>query len=474
MLDEKRYNRQHLGVEKWGTNKGIGTLDWFPGVGKTMGAIIALKRAYNKRAYLTTTILLPSEALINQWTKILKEVIPEIFPNISFRSINECVLNNVFIDTDFLIIDEFHEFYTDERGKYITKERSKYKFLLCLTGTRKDKDKKYLFYEQFAPVVDIITEKEALQNNFIASSIEYNYGVYLTDDEQLLYNKYSDEIKNLLPKFGSIEMAVMCFAGKKATKTTVSEPPFKFCNILAYQNNWRNDLNINISNEKEINDNWNPKTLFGQAQYVMKCIGERKRIYQNAINKIEIGLEIVEKFKDLKYITFCQSTAMADTFYDEINQRMGVGNCMIYHSNIKTQIHHNGEKEIKFGKTKLKSLAIENIKSGKARGISTSSALDKGFDVQDISLLIIFSGSHNPVQNTQRTNRGTRIDMLNPDKVAIIVNMYAIGTADADSLRSRQKNNNKKAYDVRSVEEIDYTPKNVKSNITSKLIIGPI
>ena len=107
-IDENKLNRQLLGVEKWKENKGIGTLNYYTGVGKTYSAIIIINRVLNKNPATNVVIIVPSDELKKQWKIELNTHIEDKswLNNINVYIINTAV-RSIF-RCNLLVLDEIH------------------------------------------------------------------------------------------------------------------------------------------------------------------------------------------------------------------------------------------------------------------------------------------------------------------------------------------------------------------------------
>jgi hypothetical protein len=82
----------------------------------------------------------------------------------------------------------------------------------------------------------------------------------------------------------------------------------------------------------------------------------------------------------------------------------------------------------KFGKTmtesvdKIKEETIQGMITGKYKYLVTAKALDEGLTIPNLELVIITFGSNNPIQQGQRSARGSTIDVLNDKKQTKIFN----------------------------------------------------
>ena len=97
---------------------------------------------------------------------------------------------------------------------------------------------------------------------------------------------------------------------------------------------------------------------------------------------------------------------------------------------------------------KIKAIEHFNDDRSDIKVISTARALDEGFDIQDVTLAIICSGTSTSRQDLQRTGRAIR---WAPGKTGLIVNLYIRDSQDEKWLKARQK----KTVNTISVSSID-------------------
>ena len=451
-VHKEKLNRQIEGINKWrmseaygAPSNGCGTLWWVTGMGKTYASCIIGNKLFEKNSASSIVVIVPGSDLEKQWRAEAKNFLgEENFKKIEIFTIDKIVENKYRIECSLLILDEVHEYLTPERIKVVDGTYITARFKLGLTATWEDSQGRHKLIEKYIPVVDRITEIEAEEKGFISKSIEYNIGVKLTSSELEEYKTQTDIINKHMNKFGKtkpLELAgkVLCGEGKNKG--------YNFACAIAQHNGWRNGMDLTIQSNQEIFDLWNPKKIIGYAKQLMDAVRTRKNILYNAQNKLKVAKELFFKYDKLKTIFFSQSTYFADQLAYIINEQhkqlTGTDTkiCISYHSKIETQIRFDvvKGKEVKFGATKLKKEAIDGIKSGKYRGISTASSLDRGFDVHNIRLGITTSGTQNPTQYTQRKGRTIRVEDNNPDIIKLVINVYVIGTKDEEWLRNRQK-----------------------------------
>lgn len=464
-INKKKLERQLIGVDKWFNSSKYGAIkdcrgaiNYFTGVGKTYTAILIIKRLFRVDVLHNIVVLVPSEFLINQWNVELKKhfTLKELI-QINIYTPHYVIGNDLKIKTNTLIVDEFHEFYGEEFSKTINGEYIRFDNNLCLTATYEEPNNRHLKFKTLYPIIDKITEKSALKEGYISPYVEYNLAVTLTSEEKVSYEHYSKLITKNINKFGKggLDLANKCISGGKHANGKRYEA-VKFVYGWASHNGWRKDLDLTDPRQNEINEIWNPRAIFGYAQTLFNAIRARKNVLYNAKNKVYTCVEIVKNFPELKGIIFSQSTAFAD----KVNLFLTNNDVksVVYHSNLKTELRPSIKtgKLVKFGKVRLKRLALEAIKSGKAQIMCTTSVLDKGFDVQDVILGITASGTSSYNQKKQRGGRVKRIDVLNPDKVALLINLYVKDTKDETWLRKSQSKSTNFINWVDNITDINF------------------
>ena len=298
-----------------------------------------------------------------------------------------------------------------------------------------------------------------LEKGYISKYLEYNVPCYLTPKEQEAYDHYTKQIQAHLRKFGSkmqLHRANLCLSGGKGLDG-VWRKNWVWCNVYAQKlGNWYPGC------PKEVNDIWNPNKLMGYAKNLMKYIKLRKDILYNTPSKGVASLDIIQKFNENKTIVFSQSTAFADKLDLRLNE-LDDGMSVAYHSNLLPQMLPSPKTGniIKFGQKRLKDRAIDRIRSNKSRVICTASALDVGFNVEDMNMAIVASGTSNPNQRQQRKGRVARLDLnsLYPqDEIVLMINLYVPNTKDEDWLKESQKRNKNVIYWVDGVDDLNYNP----------------
>jgi superfamily II DNA or RNA helicase len=196
----------------------------------------------------------------------------------------------------------------------------------------------------------------------------------------------------------------------------------------------------------------------------MQQMGKRKSELYNSPSKLIYIKQLINKFKQMKTITFSQSSDMADKI-----TALFPGRAVSYHTNLKAIAVKDDlivtdvtdKKALKKEGFTLKGLTVQKREALQAfedpnspiRVLNTVRALDEGFDVEKIELVVQVAYNSTERQDKQRNGRGTRIDYSNLSKKTIIVNLYMIGTQEEKWLKLKQLNTGRVNW-VTSVDQI--------------------
>lgn len=456
-IDENKLARQKLGVDLWFNNKCNGIFNYHTGVGKTFTAFLCIKRleTIQKGVYV---IAVPGKELEKQWKDKIKNSFPKnLVERIIVKTAHSLLLENLTYEVDTYIIDEIHEFSTEEREKLLNKSIIKFTNFIGLTASADDKNFRKIL--KYFKVIDTISAEEAKEKGYVAEFIEYNLGLHLTEKEKEAYKALTEIISKHLPKFqNNLDYAQKVLSGGK-DQNGVYYSGAGWAWALAQKNGWKPNLNLNIENHRLIDNLWNPSNFIGYAKSLINAIRGRKNLLCNAKAKYNTVLELLNKFNNVKTIIFSESTDFADKVGKILNDNKHP--TVVYHSNLKSTKMASPKtgKFIVMGKIRLKKLALEKIKSGKARVLSTAKSLDRGLDVVDLRMGITASGTQNSTQYKQRNGRaGRKEEGIFADLPVLLINLYIVDTQDEIWLENRQSKANHKPIVVNSVEEINYYP----------------
>lgn len=470
--------RQNIGIKTWRGFKGKGTLNYVPRFGKTEIANRTSKTILEKYPSVQIIAVAPNEIT---YKNLVNKLDGKVIVTTRARIINDEELLNS--KPYLLIIDEIHRFLESQHHCILNIDA---KFKLGLTGNKLDKKDKEILSKYGFPVIDTISEDDAIINNWISEYLEYNIGVEIEDYKKDLYVSLSDKISSILNTYkdcykvfnnqigfklidNDTDLMFALFGGKKYfDKQAQRFVTFKgdvIRNILAKAYNWDKDMPLETVRQKQIDDHFNPSNTFNTAVIFGRIVRERNSLIIDSKNKIEMAIEIY-KANPVVTMIFNESTNMANL----ISNAIGI-EAIEYHSAIETKFvidpitkdyfrNKKGEP-IKFGLTRMKKLAIEGINNGTFNVICTAKSLNEGLDIPKLQQIITTGGTTSVGTHLQRTARAKTIDPNNNSKIAIIINVYIkdfeydgriIESRDLQKLKQRQKDVN--AYYVDTIEEI--------------------
>lgn len=447
IIDKKKLFRQLKGCVKFinyiKSGKKSACLEYATGVGKTFCAIILIKKVLKKWKDCRTIIIVPTTQLKQQWEKELK------INNLKGKIyvVNTIALSQIKYSCDFLILDEAH-LYPKGLSFSTIFNKINHKLLLCLTATVTPELLKY------TTVVDTITQKEAKDNGWISNFIEYNLPVELTPKDRLEYTKINREFNKHFAYFNhDFNLAMKCRTSKGAKE---------YADIMG----------------------WDAKEVAFRANRWGFYMKERKEWLYNTENKINLTIELINKFK-VKTAVFSESILFADRV------KYGLGEtCISYHSKIPSELRYKGKtiayiikegkntvykdlnneityltdlklkypKLIKVGKTALlkENLIKFSDNRYKINEISSAKALKQGFNVEDIELGVRPSRTNSQIDHTQMTGRICRNFTYKDGTIkrGVFVNIYVPGTQDEKWLKNSQTNPD--IIWINSIDEIKF------------------
>jgi superfamily II DNA or RNA helicase len=319
-----------------------------------------------------------------------------------------------FHDVDMLVLDEIHRYAAESFRNIFHKVDSKY--ILGLTATLEREDGFHEIILEYLTVFDQISVDEALDNGWISPYIVYNIPVNLSAEEQIEYNKANNAFRHFAAKLGH---------GSNA-----------FQNANSYLKS-------------------SDKALQGQAGAYYNAMRKRKNICQNNENKISATKQIIDIFPERNGLIFSATTEFAESLQNELGDI-----CMTFHSKIKRKDQELIVKRFKDKRTKI-------------RFLSSVQALNEGFNVPDCSLAIIAGSTSTKRTFIQQLGRVVR---KQPDKEAIIINLYTPGSQEEVWMRKRLEGINKDRIVICELDEFLNLYKNgnsIESEISETEVVNP-
>lgn len=496
-LEITRLERQKESANKWRYARGIGTLALTPRFGKTYLAIeFIINPHLNNNADNNVIIVVPSDIIFQQWVDNLKSYCENI-ERVELYTSNNIIVNNLYLNCTLIIVDELQKFTTPDRKECIDGTRVKHTYRLGLTGTY---PYGIQWIEDLYPVVDIISEEEAINNKWISPFIEYNILLQLSNNDKARYERFSKPITETLQLFKQVypllkrennepifenefHLVQSCHSGFKTVSLEghdIYVTYDRLCNTIASLQGWHVNLDVSISVNEELHQTWSPKAIHDRAKAFMDFIARRNEILIDNPVKLQLIGDIVSR-NTVTTICFNESTKFADSVAEYINARF-VGRIIAacYHSKIdsRTMINPATGEYFKFtngdrkglpkilGKDSIKRIVIDGVREGYYKFLSTARALDEGLDIPNIEQVICTGGTTNPLTYQQRTARGKTIDIYNPNKITRIFNLVfddfnnsngeLIKSRDKTKLILRQKQSGSLVRWITSLDEINF------------------
>lgn len=341
-----RDQRQDLGIDKWKATKGRATCLYPTGFGKTRVALKLLKRLRVQHPNLTATVIVPTDNLKEQWTKLLIEW--ELIQNTEVYVVNTAIKRE--LKCDFLIVDEVHLMVADTFSRIFT--NIKYKLILCLTGTIDRLDGKQSLLHQFAPICDEITLDQAIESEWVADYVQYRV---LLDVDLSTYKEYNAKFLHYFSFFNfDFNEAMKCVANK-----------------FGYRNQYASRLGHDS------------KSVMIAAMGFIKFMKLRKAFIYDHIKKIEVTDKIIAARSKAKIITFTKSVDHA--------KQICCGE--IYHGKVSK---------------KKKTTMLQEFNDADSGVLNSCQALNVGADVTGVDTIIILSGDSSSITKKQRLGRSIR------------------------------------------------------------------
>lgn len=477
--------RQQIGINTYIKAGAIGTLHYVMRFGKTRTAIKIAIRYHTKYPFERIIVLVPSDTVRHTWTKALGEH-ATIIELLSAEEVFNIINVTEVVKCGLLIVDEIHKFTSDKRHTLLNNTILKYTYNLGLTGTYPFGDK---IIEKYFPIVDTITQDEALENKWISNFIEYNVPLDLTAEDREDYIVYSNVINNVLDIFkgcdklitdgygnqlfdSGFDVMMGCRTGRKIGKTYIESD--KIRENLAINKGFVEGMDTSNAYNKMIYDNWNPNAIKANVNKFHIAMTARNRIHNTNEIKLKAVLDIYNKLKDNVFIIFNESIEFANIISDSINNKYNIDKAVAYHSEVPSRPlidfitkdyfkyvtgEREGEPKI-FSRKKQLHYIMEMMKINRYNVISTVNTLDESLDIPNIDTVITTSGTINPMQYSQRSARGKTINIYNPKKVTIIINLYFKGfnykgeddeilfKASRDETKLRKRQNDSDIIDI--------------------------
>jgi len=185
------------GLNKWVKADYKGILNYATGVGKTFGAILAVKHVQAKFPKKKILWVSPTHTIIDntakEFIKFGHETLLESVDFMCYHSIHK----NQGREDSIVVLDEVHHITSELRMTYF--ENNSYTSVLGLSASLTREQLEIL--SPYMKVVDKISLQEAEEKGFIAPFTIINFPVTLTKKEKKLYDTYTSKINHVYHKY---------------------------------------------------------------------------------------------------------------------------------------------------------------------------------------------------------------------------------------------------------------------------------
>lgn len=394
MIDEnsERSKRQQECVRKWIEAGCRAAIEASTGFGKTRVGILAIKKFLSKNPNRSVLVIVPTEVLKEQWSKLLDS--EGLSFNCEVSIINSALKHNKVVD--FLIIDEIHRIPANSFINIF--KVIKYGMILGLTATFERLDGREKLLNSVAPIVDSIKLSEAVSKGWVSKSRIYK--VILQVDDINVYKEYNKQFLNYFSYFDfDWNIAMGCVT-----------------NVLNRTKFVREKLRLNKSGPIPPKDELLYKTTLKECTAIAyswnRALQARKQFIFKHPKKLEIAEKILAARPNAKAITFNATISECEKF------KSGY-------------IVHSGKKK------KENQMTLEEFNKLKVGVIHSSKSLNEGVDVKGLNLAIIL---HNTSSSTERIQKYGRVIRAEEGKVAEIFSLVIDETVEMQWFKKSAKN----------------------------------
>jgi len=495
-----RTERQQIAIEKWQRNGYKGTLDIIPRFGKTRLGIMAAKIYNNYYPKTSILVVVPNANLVNQWLDEIKAFENEKLSNKMF-----VITRNVYNDMNtksfgFIIYDEVHKYLTSiATYSKLTEDMAISSTVgLGLTGTIPSDKYQYNKLNSILPIIDKISESEAIKNNWINKYDEYNLGLIMSHDEKVNYIKYSKFITSTLNLFKGLskqmnslklpnneyfgfksdyDVITACLAGAYDINNRMRLKGNIIRDYIAASMGWSNKLNLHEDYDAQIDVYWSPTNIFNRVKTFNEFVRDRNELLNSSLIKLEAVLNIINSDYEIPTIIYTGNVDFAEELVQAINNSIGLDCAIAFHSKITSRpiiddatgeyfTYKSGAKKglpKLFGATLLKRKYMEGLNNGKYKVLITVDSLNEGLNVPKLSRVILTAGTLSSSTYKQRKARVLTLDPNNLEKESKVINIYfddfnynneLIISRDKTKLLSRQAENEAVPTFIRSTDDL--------------------
>ena len=397
---KSRDERQEECRVKWIKNKCRGIIVAPTGVGKTRIALNCIRTILSRYPLFTVIVIVPTLTLQKQWIDEVDKLGYSL--NVKVLVINSAVKKDY--KCDLLVIDEIHKVATPSFISIF--EKIKYRIVLGLTATLHRLDGKEVLIEKYCPVIDTITESEALQNHWISQYKEYLVLLDVPDIENYLElnNQFYQHFEFFNYDFGVLRKLL---------------GPKGYLNRIKLR-----DIMYKGSDKQMKSDTL--KNITFHAMEAARLLQARKSFINYHPLKLEVARDIINSRNNSKIITFSNNIKMAES--------IGIGSVYSRKTSKK-----RGEK------------IIEDFNSNMFGILNTVQKANEGLDIYGLSVAIILGLDSSEIKAIQRRGRVIRFE---PNKQAEIFNLVLNDTVEVNWFMNSHKNSDFTTIDLNGLKQV--------------------
>ena len=320
-------------VEHWRLNKGIGTAFIPTSINAKCMVYSILQRFYAKSTP-TTLIIVPTFNIRNELVEFLthqdsEENNKEFKDLMNDKTIRiytfDFVENNVCNMYPFVSI--MYKCDTVGDNVFLTFKRAKFRLAILdkIFDNINDLNKLY----EIAPLLPDFRQNELDAIRASTPVEEMICGIDIPEDNEdfKLLTYYNDYITGSLNIFGSFDMLEKARTGDNQLNIS----SMQICYQLAYENGWKEDLDMNQYFNIELDKTYNPGAIKDRAIQTYEIIRNRSQFLSDYRGKLDKVLELVNEHKDEKILIISKRGEFASQITDYINNLSEKTICGNYH-----------------------------------------------------------------------------------------------------------------------------------------------
>ena len=268
---------------------------------------------------------------------------------------------------------------------YLTKEST---FTLCILTENKMDSTFINSVRRILPNIETTVNDNAIKSDRIYSPVEEVWcGINLSEDNKILYDKYTEHINTSISIFGDLSNIEKCKFGD--TKLNISGSEFRY--MLAKENGWDENLDTSIDFQKQIDAIYNPNVLFEKACMFYTISKQRRDLVTDGKEKLEEIFDICKDNLNKQILIVSKRGDFAREITKYLNER-----------NIKCGDYHDCiENMIAVDDNNIPILVKSGVNKGKPRivghqYISTQNL--RHFNNQKLNVLSIKNSSSNSLK----------------------------------------------------------------------------